>query len=117
LVARAKATDLSGLAMSGTFGDSRSGVAITRTVSYFTVPLLRFAIFYENLFELDGGARIDVRGRVHTNEDWYLTSSSSVAYHSYATVAGHFFGGIYNPMDGWRRKDAGGNRYYSGSNS
>ncbi len=101
IAAGASATGDSGLAYSDSF--KRPGVYVSRNVSYFAVPLLTYAIFYENLFELDGGARIDVRGRVHTNRDWYLTSSSSVGYHSYCTVAGRFFGGIYNPLDGKRR--------------
>lgn len=101
LVAGASATDESNLAYSGSF--KRPGVYVSRNVSYFAVPLLRYAIFYENMFELDGGAAINVFGRVHTNKDWYLTTSSQVYYHSFNTVAGRFFGGIYNPLDGDRR--------------
>jgi len=107
LVAWARANEDSGIALASSA--KRSGVFVSRNVTYFAVPLFNYAIFYENLFELDGGQRIDVYGKVHTNEDWYLTSSSEVWYHQNCTVAGRFFGGIYNPLDGARRS------WYSGS--
>lgn len=96
---------------------ARPGVYISRVVSFYQVPLLNYAIFYENVMELDAGARIDVKGKVHTNRDWYLTTSSSAYYHDQCTVAGRFYGGIYNPLDGYRRSSSSFGRGWSGSNS
>ncbi|MDK2973555.1 MAG: hypothetical protein PWP23_3310 [Candidatus Sumerlaeota bacterium] len=101
IVAGAIAYRDSGLALAGDI--NRDGVYVTNSITYYQVPLLNYAIFYEPTLELDGGARIDIYGKVHTNDDWYLTSSSSVGYHDYNTVAGNFYGGIYNPLDGERR--------------
>lgn len=101
IVAGAVAYTDSGLPLAGQL--QRPGVYVGRTVSFYQVPLLNYAIFYQNTLELDGGARIDIHGKLHTNGDWYLTSSSSVYYHDYCSVAGNFFGGIYNPLDGSRR--------------
>lgn len=107
LMAWARATGDAGIAYAGSF--ARPGVWVSRNVTYYAVPLFNYAIFYENLFEMDGGGRIDVYGKVHTNEDWYLTTSNEVYYHQNCTVAGRFFGGIYNPLDGQRRS------WYAGS--
>jgi hypothetical protein len=86
---------------------SRPAVYVSKNLVQYSVPLLNYAIFYENEFELDAGQRIDVRGKVHTNSDWYLTTSSSAYYHDYITVAGNLYGGVYHPGDHARRSWSG----------
>ncbi len=86
----------------------RPGVYAAKNLVQYSVPLLNYAIFYENEFELDAGVRIDVRGKVHTNSDWYLTTSDSAYYHDYLTVAGNMYAGIYHPGDHARRAWSGG---------
>lgn len=110
VIAGAMAYRDSGLAMAGTM-TNRPGVYVSTSVSYYQVPLLNYAIFYEPTLELDAGVRIDTYGKVHTNSDWFLTSSSEAWYHDFCTVAGNFYGGIYNPLDGERRN------WWSGSNN
>ncbi len=101
ILAGARANSDSDLAMADVF--KRPGVYVSRRATFFETPLMNYAIFYENTLEIDGGARIDVKGKVHTNDDWYLTTSSNVWYHDVSTSAGNFYGGIYNPLDGERR--------------
>ncbi len=105
IVAAAKATAASGLP--GATIIDRPGVFVSKVVSFYQVPLLRYAIFYANNLELDAGQRIDIRGRVHTNQNYYLTTSSQAYYHDRITVAGNFYGGIYNPLDAGRRTWSG----------
>lgn len=76
------------------------GVQITRTARMRVIPLYQFAIFYENTLELDAGARIDLYGKVHTNGDFYLTTSSQAYYWKGASVGGDFYSGIYEPHTG-----------------
>lgn len=82
----------------------RPGVYVSRKNTTYSVPLLAYAIFYENRLEIDGGADLDVVGRVHTNDDLWLTKSSGYArYHDRVTAAGHFIGGLYHWGD-WSRR-------------
>ena len=76
------------------------GVALQRMVQLNQIPIYAYAIFYGNDLELDAGQRIDVVGRVHTNGNFYLTTSSEAYYHRAITVAGNFYGGIYSPGSG-----------------
>lgn len=76
------------------------GVALRRVVQLNQVPIYAYAIFYGNDLELDAGQRIDVVGRVHTNSNFYLTTSSEAYYHRAITVAGNFYGGMYSPGSG-----------------
>lgn len=101
----ARANANSGLALLNRF--ERPGVYLSQVVTLYQIPLLNYAIFYGNDLELDAGARIDVVGKVHTNGDWYLTTSSSAYYHDNCTIAGNFYGGIYHPGDGARRTWSG----------
>lgn len=83
---------------------NRPGVYVARRNTTYRVPLLAYAIFYENRLEIDGGADLDVVGRVHTNDDMWLTKSSGYArYHDKITVAGNFIGGLYHWGD-WQRR-------------
>lgn len=91
-------TEASGLALANQFSQ-REGIYVSRTVNFYLVPLLNYAIFYQNDLELDAGQRMDIFGKVHTNGNWYLTTSSSAHYHDFVTVAGNFYGGIYHPLD------------------
>ena len=102
IMAGARATDASGMALAEQL--RRPGVYVAQTVTFYRVPLLNYAIFYQNTLELDAGQQIDVYGKVHTNSDWYLTTSSTANYHSSATVAGNFYGGVYHPGDTRRGK-------------
>lgn len=86
----------------------RPGVYVSRSNTTYRVPLLAYAIFYENRLEIDGGADLDVVGRVHTNDDMWLTKSSGYArYHDRITVAGNFVGGLYHWGDWGRRTWSG----------
>lgn len=76
------------------------GVALERLIRVEQKPLYAYAIFYGNDLELDAGQRIDIIGRVHSNNNFYLTTSSEAYYHRSITVAGDFFGGIYHPATG-----------------
>lgn len=106
IVAGARATPDSNLAFSGVL--RRPGVYVAKNITFYRIPLLAYAIFYHNALELDAGQQIDVYGRVHTNSDWYLTTSSTANYHSAATIAGRFYGGVYHPGD-QRRGRSGSN--------
>lgn len=76
------------------------GIRLARTVQVDLIPIYQYAIFYENTLELDAGQRIDVVGKVHSNGDFYLTTSSEAWYHKAITVANRFYGGIYSPSNG-----------------
>src|SRR5690606_5843950 len=56
IVAGAIAYRDSGLPLAGDI--NRDGVYVTNSITYYQVPLLNYAIFYEPTLELDGGARI-----------------------------------------------------------
>jgi hypothetical protein len=91
---------------------SHPGVALERTIRVEQKPLYAYAIFYGNTLELDAGVRLDVIGRVHTNGNFFLTTSSSAYYHKQVTVAGDFVGGYYDPTTG--RGISGSNQIYIG---
>lgn len=84
------------------------GVALERVIRIQQIPLYAYAIFYGGKahdgkqldLELDAGQRIDIVGKVHTNGNFYLTTSSSAYYHRAITVAGTFYGGQYDPTTG-----------------
>jgi hypothetical protein len=76
------------------------GIRLARTVQVDLVPIYQYAIFYENTLELDAGQRIDVVGKVHSNGDFYLTTSSEAWYHKQISVANRFYAGIYSPSNG-----------------
>jgi len=76
------------------------GVQITRTVRVNIIPLYQYAIFYGNTLEIDAGVQMDIIGKVHTNGNMYMTTSSRTNYWRPVTVAGQYFSGMYAPATG-----------------
>lgn len=83
-------------------GYNGNGVRRRITVDY--IPLYQYAIFYDNELELHPGPTMDVRGRMHSNVDMYLTCSKNIYFHEKVTCAG----GIYRMMN---HEGGGGPRY------
>jgi len=57
------------------------------------IPLFQFAIFYDSTMELHPGPDMTLAGRVHSNENMYLGSNSSLNIASFVSAAGDIIHG------------------------
>lgn len=71
------------------------GAGMKKRVTIDYIPLYQFAIFYEGDLELHPGPAMDVRGRVHTNQDLYLSAVNDLKIHERVTTAGYFYRWTY----------------------
>lgn len=57
------------------------------------IPLFNYAIFYDLPFEVSPGEKMDVFGKVHINDDAYITSNtaSGLTFHDIVTIAGKLY--------------------------
>jgi hypothetical protein len=56
------------------------GAGFRKQISFLYVPLYQYAIFYDNSLELHNGPIMDIRGRVHTNKDLFLSSIGGLTF-------------------------------------
>lgn len=71
------------------------GIGMKKRVTIDYIPLYQFAIFYEGDLELHPGPSMDIRGRVHTNQDLYLSAVNTMNIHERVTTAGYFYRWTY----------------------
>lgn len=76
-----------------------SKVIMSQSFETALVPVFQFAVFYGNDLEIAPGPDMTLIGRVHSNGDLYIQSSSSLSMDSYVTASGNISHG---------RKGAGG---------
>ncbi|MCC5877056.1 MAG: hypothetical protein JJU11_12625 [Candidatus Sumerlaeia bacterium] len=67
------------------------GIGMKKRVTIDYIPLYQFAIFYEGDLELHPGPVMDIRGRVHSNQDLYLSAVDTLRVHERVTSAGYFY--------------------------
>jgi len=67
------------------------GMGVRQRVTVDYVPLYQFAIFYDPELELHPGPTMNVRGRVHSNEDMFLQAVRNLYFHERVTCAGGIF--------------------------
>lgn len=78
-------------------------------------PLFAYAIFYNLPMEIAPGARMDVYGNVHSNNDVWLQSSSSLNFHSRMSIAGDMYHGRHE--DSGKGTSTGAVRIRNGSDN
>jgi hypothetical protein len=91
-------------------GFQGAGVHTRMVLDY--VPLYQFAIFYDGMLELFPGPTMNVRGKVHSNENMYLSSVADIYFHEQVTCAKNVYrfksiGGATQGGNVWV-KDTGG---------
>lgn len=67
------------------------GMGLRQRVTIDYIPFYQFAIFYAEEMDLHPGPTMNVRGRVHSNGDMYLTTSSGLNFHEKVTAAGNIY--------------------------
>jgi Tfp pilus assembly protein PilX len=69
---------------------------LNRVLSYTSVPLFQFGVFYGAGVDLewDPGANMTFNGRIHSNSNIYIASQATLQVNSYLTTAG----GIYRTL-------------------
>ncbi len=67
------------------------GAGVKRRVTLDYIPLYAFAIFYEETMELHPGPTMNVRGRVHSNDNMYLSAVDTVRFHEKVTSAKNIY--------------------------
>jgi len=79
-------------------GPSGARKMVEQTIEHLLIPIFQFGVFYDGDLEILPGPSMTFEGRVHTNNDLFTASWSTLSYNSKTTSAGE----IYN-----RRKDSG----------
>ncbi len=69
-------------------GDS---VRLVQWVQDQRLPLFQFAAFYDQDLELEPGPKMTFKGRIHSNQNIYLTSNDTLSIDSYLTSAGDIY--------------------------
>ena len=76
------------------------GVGMKKRITIDYIPLYQYAIFYEGDMELHPGPVMNVRGRVHTNQDMYLSAVNTLRIHERVSSAGYFYRWTYESGQG-----------------
>jgi Tfp pilus assembly protein PilX len=67
--------------------------AVRQDVQLATIPLFQFAIFYNMDLEINPGAVMTVRGRVHSNQNLYSRPGDTLTFNGDVTAAGNLIDG------------------------
>ena len=63
-----------------------------RVMNALATPLFQYAVFYDSDLEIQPGADMTIRGRVHTNRDMYLGSGATLTFNTnYLHAAGSIY--------------------------
>lgn len=68
-------------------------VTLSQTFEVSLVPIFQFAVFYDNDLEFAPSSDMNLIGRVHSNRNLYLQSSTLLRVESFMTAAGHLYHG------------------------
>jgi len=63
-----------------------------RVMNALATPLFQYAVFYDSDLEIQPGADMTIRGRVHTNRDMYLGAGTTLTFNTnYLRAAGDIY--------------------------
>jgi hypothetical protein len=63
-----------------------------RVMNALATPLFQYAVFYDSDLEIQPGADMTIRGRVHTNRDMYLGAGTTLSFNTnYLHAAGDIY--------------------------
>ncbi len=72
--------------------------AVQQDFQVATIPIFQFAVFYNIDLEIHPGATMNIRGRVHSNRQFYSDPGASLTFHGDVTAAGEIIHD-FHPLD------------------
>jgi hypothetical protein len=85
-------TVVTGYEIDATAGQNGAQSSAHRVMNALATPLFQYAVFYDSDLEIQPGADMTIRGRVHTNRDMYLGSGTTLNFNTnYLHAAGDIY--------------------------